>query len=107
MREELTITTEQVDDFPVLIVQAERMAVAELLDRNFRVHGNWQGLSLGWIGTTWLGHILSVGDHRLNHVQPWVEKNPLTCKGVSGRQSLAWILLMIGWKVFWMRLATM
>jgi len=54
------------------------MAVPELLDRNFTVHGNWQGLSLGWIGTTWLGHILSVGDHRLNHVQPWVEKNPLT-----------------------------
>ena len=78
MSGELTITTEQVDDFPVLIAQTERMGVAELLDRNFTVHGNWQGLSLGWIGTTWLGHILSVGDHRLNHVQPWVEKNPLT-----------------------------
>ncbi|MGA7936451.1 MAG: IS1634 family transposase [Kovacikia sp.] len=78
MSGELTITTEQVDDFPVLIAQTERMAVPELLDRNFTVHGNWQGLSLGWIGTTWLGHILSVGDHRLNHVQPWVEKNPLT-----------------------------
>ena len=77
MSGELTITTEQVDDFPVLIAQTERMAVPELLDRNFTVHGNWQGLSLGWIGTTWLGHILSVGDHRLNHVQPWVEKNPL------------------------------
>ena len=78
MSGELTITTEQVDDFPLLIAQTERMGVAELLDRNFTVHGNWQGLSLGWIGTTWLGHILSVGDHRLNHVQPWVEKNPLT-----------------------------
>ena len=78
MSGELTITTEQVDDFPVLIAQTERMGVPELLDRNFAVHGNWQGLSLGWIGTTWLGHILSVGDHRLNHVQPWVEKNPLT-----------------------------
>ncbi len=78
MSGELTITTEQVDDFPVLIAQTERMDVAELLDRNFTVHGNWQGLSLGWIGTTWSGHILSVGDHRLNHVQPWVEKNLLT-----------------------------
>ena len=85
MKAELTITTEQVDDFPVLIVQTERMAVAELLDRNFRVHGNWQGLSLGWIGATWLGHILSVGDHRLNHVQPWVEKNPLTVQRGIGQ----------------------
>ena len=87
MSRELTITTEQVDDFPVLIAQTERMAVPELLDRNFTVHGNWQGLSLGWIGTTWLGHILSVGDHRLNHVQPWVEKNPLTVQR-SIRQSV-------------------
>ena len=87
MSGELTITTEQVDDFPVLIAQTERMDVAELLDRNFTVHGNWQGLSLGWIGTTWLGHILSVGDHRLNHVQPWVEKNLLTVQ-MSIRQAV-------------------
>src|SRR3990172_3669702 len=77
MNGELIITTEQVDDFPVLIAQMECMTIPDLLDRHFSVHGNWQGLSLGWIGTTWLGHILSVGGHRLNHVQPWVEKNPL------------------------------
>ena len=81
MSEELTITTEQVDDFPVLMAQMERMAVPNLLDRHFTVHGNWQGLSLGWTGTAWLGHILSVGDHRLNHVQGWVEKNPITVQG--------------------------
>jgi len=56
-----------------------------LLDRHFPVHGNWQGLSLGWTGTAWLGHILSVGDHRLNHVQPWVEKNPQTVQRSIGQ----------------------
>ena len=56
----------------------EAYTVPDLLDRHFPVHGNWQGLSLGWVATGWLGHILSVGDHRLNHVQPWVEKNPQT-----------------------------
>jgi transposase len=61
------------------------MAIPELLNRHFTVHGNWQGLSLGWVGTTWLGHILSEGDHRLNHVQPWVEKNPLTVKRSIGQ----------------------
>src|SRR4030042_6854850 len=85
MNGELTITTEQVDDFPVLIAQMEHMTVPDLLDRHFPVHGNWQGLSLGWTGTAWLGHILSVGDHRLNHVQPWVEKNPLTVKRRIGQ----------------------
>jgi transposase len=81
MNSDLIITTEQVDDFPVLIAQMERMTVPELLDRHFTVHGNWQGLSLGWIGTSWLGHIVSVGDHRLNHVQRWVEQNLRTVQG--------------------------
>ncbi len=81
MSDELTITTEQVDDFPVLIAQMERMTVPDLLDRYFPMHGNWQGLSLGWIGTSWLGHIVSVGDHRLNHVQRWVEQNLRTVQG--------------------------
>jgi len=81
MSDELTITTEQVDDFPVLIAQMERMTIPDLLDRYFPMHGNWQGLSLGWIGTSWLGHIVSVGDHRLNHVQRWVEQNLRTVQG--------------------------
>ena len=81
MNSELNITTEQVDDFPVLIAQMARLTVPTLLDQHFTVHGNWQGLSLGWIGTTWLGHILSVGDHRMNHVQSWVEKNLRTVQG--------------------------
>jgi transposase len=85
MNEELTIKTEQVDDFPVLIAQMEQLSVAELLDKNFAVHGNWQGLSLGWTGATWLGHILSEGDHRLNHVQPWVEKNPISVQRSIGQ----------------------
>lgn len=68
MSGELTITTEQVDDFPVLIAQMEHMTVPDLLDRCFPVHGNWQGLSLGWIGSSWLGHIVSVGNHRLGNV---------------------------------------
>jgi transposase len=89
MSEGLTITTEQVDDFPILIAQMKRTAIPDMLDRHFPVHGNWRGLSLGWVATGWLGHILSVGDHRLNHVQGWVERNPHMVQrsvrqGVSG-----------------------
>jgi transposase len=85
MSEGLTITTEQVDDFPVLVAQMKHTAIPDLLDRHFPMHGNWQGLSLGWTATGWLGHILSVGDHRLNHVQPWVEQNPLTVQKSIGQ----------------------
>lgn len=74
MTEMLTVISERVDDIPVLLAQSVRMGLPPLLDEHFPTHGNWQGLSLGWVGATWLAHILSQADHRLNHVQPWAEK---------------------------------
>jgi transposase len=71
MTEKLTMTTERVDDIPVLLAQSEKMGIADLLDAYFRPHGNWEGTSLGWTTTIWLTHILSEGDHRMNQVQPW------------------------------------
>jgi transposase len=65
------LTIERIDDVPLLLAQLERMQIRPLLDRYFRPHGNWFGLSLGWVVTLWLAHILSEGDHRLNHVEPW------------------------------------
>jgi transposase len=44
------------------------------LDAHFPTHGNWVGLSLGWVSVLWLTHILSEGDHRLNHVAPWAKQ---------------------------------
>jgi len=71
MTEKLTITTERVDDIPVLLAQSDKMGIAELLDDYFQPHGNWEGTSLGWTTSIWLTHILSEGDHRMNQVQPW------------------------------------
>jgi len=72
MAENLTVKTERVDDIPVLIAQATRMGLPELIDRHFVPHGNWSGTSLGMTTTIWLAHILSEGDHRLNQVEGWV-----------------------------------
>src|SRR5947209_19164383 len=85
MREELTITTERVDDIPVLLAQSDKMAIPALLDGFFQPHGNWEGTSLGWTATIWLTHILSEGDHRLNQVQPWVANQKHTLQTSSGQ----------------------
>jgi transposase len=69
---------ERIDDVPVLLAQLERMQVAKLLDRHFPTHGNWQGLSLGTVSVVWLSHVLSEGDHWLNHVEPWANGH-LSC----------------------------
>jgi transposase len=69
----MSITTERVDDIPLLLAHMQRMGLAALLDTHFPTHGNWQGLSLGGVTTLWLAHVLSQGDHRMNHVQAWAE----------------------------------
>jgi len=74
MNEKLTVISERVDDIPVLLAHQERMGIQSLLDEHFSTHGNWQGLSLGGVVEGWLVHILSEGDHRMNHVQGWTEQ---------------------------------
>ncbi len=74
MSEPISVTYERVDDIPLLLAQLNRMGVQGLLDQHFPTHGNWRGLSLGWIASIWLGYSLSRADHRLSYVQPWAEK---------------------------------
>jgi transposase len=74
MKEQVNITTERVDDIPLLLAHMPRMGLTALLDKHFPTHGNWQGLSLGGVTTVWLAHVLSEGDHRMNHVQAWTER---------------------------------
>jgi transposase len=85
MTENLTLTTERVDDIPLLLAQLERMGVQALLDAHFPTHGNWVGLSLGWVSVLWLTHILSEADHRLNHVKPWAEQRLHTLRECTGQ----------------------
>ncbi len=73
---------------PCTTAQLNRMGVPGLLDQHFPTHGNWQGLSLGWVASMWLGYTLSRADHRLSYVQPWAEKRLSTlsiCTGQSVR----------------------
>ena len=59
MNEIPNIITERVDDIPLLIEQMQRMGLPTLLDNHFPTHGNWTGLSLGWVSTIWLSSMLS------------------------------------------------
>jgi transposase len=85
MSEIPTIITERVDDMPLLLEQMQRMGLPTLLDTHFPTHGNWTGLSLGWVSTIWLSAILSRGDHRLVHVEPWVAQRLWTLGTTTGQ----------------------
>jgi transposase len=83
MNEIPNIITERVDDIPLLLEQMQRMGLPTMIDTHFPAHGNWYGLSLGWVSTIWLSSILSRGDHRLVHVEPWVATRLFTLQTVT------------------------
>jgi len=74
MATELTVTTERIDDFVLLIHVMLRLNLPEILDRHLPRHWCQQGLSWGWVATIWLAHILSQGDHRKLTVRDWVRQ---------------------------------
>jgi transposase len=80
------IITERVDDVPLLLEQMKRMELPTLIDQYFPAHGNWYGLSLGWVSTIWLSSIVSRGDHRLAHVEPWVANRLLTLQTATDQK---------------------
>jgi transposase len=89
MTNEMSITSERVDDIPLLLAQIKGMGIPELLDAHFATHGNWVGTSLGWTTSIWLAHILSRGDHRLSWVEKWVSGRVGTLACSTGQMVLA------------------
>ena len=115
MTEQLTVTTERVDDLPILLAQSDDMGIPELLDEYFKPHGNWEGMSLGWTTAIWLTHILSEGDHRMNQVQGWVAHRLQTLQRCTGQEvqerwwsddRLALVLDALGQPEAWQRFET-
>ena len=85
MTDKLTVTSERVDDIPVLVTHQVHMGVPLLLDELYASHGNRRGLSLGWLAVLWLTHILSEADHRLSHVRRWAQQRLETLQWCSGQ----------------------
>src|SRR3989442_772359 len=88
MSEQMTITHERTDAIPVILAFLRQMRVAELLDKHFPPHGHWTGLSLGQMLSVWLTFILSQGDHRLSHVEPWIAAHQQTLSRCLNQQVL-------------------
>ena len=85
MATEVDITSERVDDIPLLVAQQRKMGIAEVIDGNVKPHWHRQGLSVGETVVAWLAFILSEADHRLSYVEPWVARHPETLKRLINR----------------------
>ena len=80
----MNITTERIDDFPLLLEVMQRLGLPGIIDNHLRRHGLQQGLSWGWIATIWLAHILSQSNPRKQPVQSWVRQAQETIERITG-----------------------
>ena len=86
---ELTINVERLDDMPLLYGFLEKMSIQSAIDTVIKPHGNWEGLSMGWVVTIWLIHITSVYNHRMDRVQEWVAKHLASLRQLTGQEVTA------------------
>ena len=82
MMTKVSIQNERIDDIPFLFFQQRVMGIPQIIDEHIPVHGNHQGLSLGWLVTGWITYILSESDHRLSYVEPWAQERLQTLQAL-------------------------
>lgn len=68
------ISSERIDDIPVIVEWLKQMEIAKLIDQKLRKpHGNHQGMSYGQLSVLLLTYIITQADHRLCAVEAWVK----------------------------------
>jgi transposase len=85
MTTEPIITSERVDDFPLLLAVMLQLGLPDILDHHLKRHGLQQGLSWGWIASIWLAHLLTESNHRKQPVQAWVKQAHATIERITGQ----------------------
>ena len=84
MNESIEITTEQINDLPLLLGIVEEMGIRRQIDAHIRPHGGWQGMSVGTVVSIWLCHLLMERDHRLVVVRDWAAARTQTLNDLLG-----------------------
>jgi transposase len=70
---ELTITSERIDDVPLLMHWLLQMHIDQIIDAVLGPpHGNRQGLSYGQLAIVFIAYILTACNHFLSPVRDWV-----------------------------------
>ena len=80
---------ENVDQIPVVYGLLRKMKIQTTIDKTIQPHGNWQGLSIGWVITIWLMHILTQHNHQMDCVQEWVGKHLVVLRKLTGQKVTA------------------
>jgi transposase len=85
VQDALVITTERVDDIPLLIGVMQQMGLAQILDCPIPFHWKQRELSWGCTAVIWLAYILTEGDHRKSSVEDYIKGMKHTLQEVMGQ----------------------
>jgi transposase len=80
------VQIERVDDIPVIFGLLQKMGIQATIDQVITPHGNWQGLSPGWVITIWLIHILTEHSHQMDGVRDWVAGRLHLLRRLTGQE---------------------
>ena len=80
------VQVERLDDIPVIFGHLRKMHIQGVIDEVIETHGNWKGLSPGWLITIWLIHILSEHNHNMDRVQEWVARRLQVLQALTGQE---------------------
>jgi transposase len=81
---QVEITSEPINDIPLLLGIMEDMGIRQHIDSQIEPHGNWEGISIGTLVEIWLCYILTERDHRLVAVREWAEARRQTFNALLG-----------------------
>jgi transposase len=104
------IQVDRLDDIPVIFGHLQKAGIQAVIDQSIKPHGNWQGLSPGWVITIWLLHILSAHTHCMDRVRDWVAQRLYVLQALTGQavseldftdDRLALCLQMLGQTQHW------
>lgn len=79
------VQVERADDIPVIFGLLQKIHIQAIVDQAIETHGNWKGLSPGWLITIWLIHILSEHSHCMDRVREWVAKRLTILQKLTGQ----------------------
>jgi transposase len=85
MDEQMDISSERVDDIPLIVELLKQMEIAKWIDQQLKQpHGNHQGMSYGQLSVLLLTYIITQSDHRLCTAEEWINLHRQTLEMTTG-----------------------
>jgi len=85
MDEQMEISSERVDDIPLIVELLKQMEIAKWIDQQLKQpHGNHQGMSYGQLSVLLLTYIITQSDHRLCTAEEWINLHRQTLEMTTG-----------------------